>query len=53
MPDTDMLAFTYRIRKIMRDMKHTHLSGEEAQAKRDAVIETLAGVCEKIEQDFS
>lgn len=48
----DMLAFPYRINQIIRDMLHTTLPGEEAEARRTAIVNSLREVCARIEEDF-
>lgn len=53
MENPDMLAFTYRIQKIVRDMKHLPMRGEAEEQKREAVMDALRGVCEQIEREFS
>lgn len=53
MENPDMLAFTYRIQRIVRDMKHTDVQSEKEEARRQAAIDALQGVCEQIERDFS
>lgn len=52
MHNPDMQAFTYRIQKIMRDMRYTAMPDEEEELRRDAVIAALGEVCEKIEREF-
>ncbi len=51
MPNSDMLAFIYRIRKIIRDMNHLSLS-EDDEAKRTAIVDALQELCRRIEGDF-
>ena len=53
MENPDMLAFTYRIQKIVRDMNHLPMPGEAEEQKRTAVMDALRGVCEQIEREFS
>lgn len=49
----DMLAFPYRINQIIRDMMHTTLPSEEAEAKREAIANSLREVCTRIEEEFA
>lgn len=48
----EMLAFVYRLQKIIRDMNYTDLTDEEEQARRSAIVESLRDVCGRIERDF-
>lgn len=52
MKNEDMLAFTYRIQKIIRDMRYTHMNDPELAARQAAVITQLEEVCRRIQQDF-
>lgn len=53
MPNPDMLAFTYQIKRIIRDMKHTAMAGEDEALKRDLAVDALYAVCERIDHDFA
>ena len=53
MENPDMLAFTYRIQKIIRDLKHLDMHTPEDEACRETTINALTGVCEQINNDFS
>ena len=48
----DMLAFTYRIQKIIRDIRHIELPGEDARIRQELVMDALQQVCRRIEEDF-
>lgn len=53
MPNDDMLAFTYRLGGIIRDMRHADMPDAEEETKRDLIIAVLQDVCERIEREFS
>ena len=53
MHNPEMLAMTYRLNKIVRDMRHVEAANEEDEHRRDAVMEAIRQVCEAIERDFS
>lgn len=56
MHNPDMLAFGYKLQKIIRDMKYQTLPDspdEDSQAaRRNAIVDALQDVCRRIEQDF-
>lgn len=52
MHNPNMLAFTYRLQKIMRDMRHLQLQSEEEETGREAVLQQLQQVCNSIEENF-
>lgn len=48
----DMLAFVYRIQKIIRDMKYLQLQSEVDDGKKAAAMNALQEVCEQLQRDF-
>lgn len=49
----DMLAFSFQLGKIIRDMRHVNLPNEFAERKREAIITALQNVCKEIDDSFA
>lgn len=52
MANQDMLAFTFRIQKIIRDMKYIQLHHPEEEEQRASLVAALEEVKRRIQQDF-
>lgn len=52
-PSPEMLAFSYKINKIIRDMLHVQLPDETAELKRELIVEALKEVSQRLESEFS